>query len=99
MVVPAYDSLMNTTDSICADENLVRDAAYFLWLNHGCPCGRDLEFWNLAKQELAEARKAPTSVSSELMEPAAMTALNARAVVGKNGATRVKRRKAAASDI
>ena len=34
-------------------ENVVRTAAYYIWEREGCPYGRELEHWNLAKAELA----------------------------------------------
>jgi hypothetical protein len=34
-------------------ESVVRTAAYYIWEREGCPYGRQLEHWNLAKAELA----------------------------------------------
>ena len=34
-------------------ESVVRTAAYYIWEREGCPDGRELEHWNLAKAELA----------------------------------------------
>lgn len=47
-------------------EGQVRQRAYFLWLEQGCPEGEDLAFWYAAQQELleeqeAEARHKPAS--------------------------------------
>ncbi len=35
------------------NENDIRVAAYFNWLNSGCQNGNDLQNWNLALQQLA----------------------------------------------
>jgi hypothetical protein len=42
-------------------EEWIRERAYHLWLNRGCPAGEDLQDWFAAKAEL-EAR--PASVTS-----------------------------------
>ena len=34
-------------------ESVVRTAAYYIWEREGCPDGRELEHWNLAKAQLA----------------------------------------------
>ena len=36
-------------------ENVVRDRARDLWEQHGCPQGRDDEFWLRAERELVES--------------------------------------------
>jgi len=38
-------------------EDQVRQRAYFLWLEQGCPEGEDLAFWYAAQQELLEERQ------------------------------------------
>ena len=35
------------------NENDIRVAAYFNWLNSGCQNGNDLQNWNLALQQIA----------------------------------------------
>lgn len=35
-----------------SNENAIREAAYFLWQNNGCPSGRDQEFWAMAVDQL-----------------------------------------------
>ena len=35
------------------NENAIREAAYFMWQNAGCPSGRDQEFWALAVEQLS----------------------------------------------
>ena len=34
------------------NENAIREAAYYLWQNNGCPAGRDQEFWAMAVEQL-----------------------------------------------
>lgn len=38
-------------------EDQVRQRAYFLWLEQGCPEGEDLAFWYAARQELLEEQQ------------------------------------------
>ena len=34
-----------------SNENAIREAAYFIWQNAGCPSGRDQEFWAMAVEQ------------------------------------------------
>lgn len=34
-------------------ENSIKEAAYYLWQNSGCPSGQDDYFWALATKELS----------------------------------------------
>ena len=34
------------------NENNIREAAYYNWMNAGCPCGQDEYFWNQAISQL-----------------------------------------------
>ncbi len=34
-----------------SNENAIREAAYYIWQNAGCPSGRDQEFWALAVEQ------------------------------------------------
>jgi hypothetical protein len=36
-------------------EERIRERAYFLWIERGCPQGEDLEHWFMAKQQLQTA--------------------------------------------
>jgi hypothetical protein len=42
---------MQTTDSTNHD---IATAAYYQWVNAGCPAGRDQEFWLKAETELKQ---------------------------------------------
>lgn len=35
------------------NENYIREAAYYLWQNAGCPNGQDEKFWSLAVEQLS----------------------------------------------
>jgi len=37
------------------DENAIRERSYFIWVEEGCPEGRDLAHWLQAKAELEAA--------------------------------------------
>lgn len=46
------------------NENYVREAAYYLWQNAGCPSGQDEKFWSMALEQLgACSQKSSTSKS------------------------------------
>ncbi len=37
--------------SNCYNENYIKEAAYYLWQNAGCPSGQDDKFWSLAVEQ------------------------------------------------
>ena len=39
------------------NENYIREAAYFLWQNAGCPSGQDEKFWSMAVEQLSSCSK------------------------------------------
>jgi Protein of unknown function (DUF2934) len=39
------------------DEHLIRKRAWEIWEEHGCPSGRDKEFWFQAEREFREAEE------------------------------------------
>lgn len=45
-----------------SNENAIREAAYFLWQNNGCPSGRDQEFWAMAVDQLNSKSSCKSSV-------------------------------------
>ena len=47
------------------NENAIREAAYYIWKNNGCPSGTSLQDWNLAIKQLSSANK-----SSSLLKTA-----------------------------
>ena len=54
------------------NENAVREAAYFMWQNAGCPAGSDEYFWALAIEQLngkcskaCAAKKAPAKKAAK----------------------------------
>ena len=42
-------------------ETQIRDRAYALWEQAGCPEGQDKEFWAMAEQELADNQQTEDS--------------------------------------
>ena len=39
------------------NENAIREAAYYIWKNNGCPSGTSLQDWNLAIKQLSSSNK------------------------------------------
>lgn len=35
------------------NENYIKEAAYYLWQNAGCPSGQDEKFWSMAVEQFA----------------------------------------------
>ncbi len=48
------------------NENDIRIAAYYNWLNSGCQNGNDLQNWSLALQQLSSNASAKKTVSKIL---------------------------------
>jgi len=46
------------------NENAIREAAYYIWQNAGCPSGKDEQFWAMAIEQLSST-KAPCKSSSK----------------------------------
>jgi len=57
-------------------ENRIREIAYFIWLEEGCPGGRDQEHWQRASDRVAmlEAAVKPLPKTAPLPKVAAKTA-------------------------
>ena len=47
------------------NENAIREAAYYIWQNSGCPSGRDEQFWSMAIEQLSATTKAPCKSSAK----------------------------------
>ena len=47
------------------NENSIREAAYYLWQNAGCPNGNDEYFWSQAVEQLNKCSKKSSSCSSK----------------------------------
>lgn len=39
------------------NENYIREAAYYLWQNAGCPNGQDDKFWSMALEQFSSCNK------------------------------------------
>ncbi|MBQ8677571.1 MAG: DUF2934 domain-containing protein [Alphaproteobacteria bacterium] len=45
------------------NENSIREAAYYLWQNAGCPNGNDEYFWTMAVEQLNSKSSSKKSTS------------------------------------
>ncbi len=39
------------------NEQAIREAAYYIWQNAGCPAGQDEYFWSMAVEQLSKCSK------------------------------------------
>ncbi len=46
------------------NENCIREAAYYLWQNAGCPMGQDEKFWSMAVEQMSSACKCGKKTTS-----------------------------------
>ncbi len=46
------------------NENAIREAAYYIWQNAGCPQGQDEYFWSMAVEQLSNNCKSSSCKSS-----------------------------------
>ena len=61
------------------NENAIREAAYYIWQNAGCPNGKDQEFWSMAVEQLngcskSSAKKSTSSSSKKSTSATCKTA-------------------------
>ncbi|MBQ8436221.1 MAG: DUF2934 domain-containing protein [Alphaproteobacteria bacterium] len=47
------------------NENAIREAAYYIWQNAGCPNGQEAQHWALAVEQLSSCTCKKTSSSSK----------------------------------
>lgn len=65
-------------------EHRIREIAYFIWLEEGCPHGRDQDHWERARDRLALLEAAPKPAAKAQAKPAkAKAAPAARKPAGK----------------
>ncbi|MBQ7303567.1 MAG: DUF2934 domain-containing protein [Alphaproteobacteria bacterium] len=46
------------------NENYIKEAAYYLWQNAGCPNGQDEKFWSMALEQYANCSCSTTAKKS-----------------------------------
>ena len=46
------------------NENYIKEAAYYLWQNAGCPSGQDEKFWSMALEQYANCSCSTSSKKS-----------------------------------
>ena len=47
------------------NENAIREAAYYIWQNAGCPSGQDAQHWAMAVEQLSSCSCKKSSSSSK----------------------------------
>lgn len=50
--------------SINMNEKYIKEAAYYLWQNAGCPSGQDEKFWSMAVEQLSSCSKSNSKKSA-----------------------------------
>jgi len=66
------------------NENAIREAAYYIWKNNGCPANTSVQDWNLAIQQLS----ATSNKSSSLLKNAS-SLLKTTASKSKTSASKI----------
>ena len=46
------------------NEQAIREAAYYIWKNAGCPSGQDEYFWSMAVEQLSKCSKSSCAKKS-----------------------------------
>lgn len=60
-------------------EDKIREIAYLIWMEEGCPSGRDVDHWLKACDRVAIAEAVPADVPAKTAKPAKPTKVKAAA--------------------
>ncbi len=52
------------------NEQAIREAAYYIWQNAGCPNGQDEYFWSMAVEQLSKCCKKSSCAKKSVSKPA-----------------------------
>ncbi len=55
------------------NENYIREAAYYLWQNAGCPMGQDEKFWSMAVEQYTSCNGSKSSCKKSTPAKKTMT--------------------------
>ena len=64
-------------------ESSIREAAYFLWQNAGCPCGQEDYFWAMAMKQFNNCSCKKSTTSSSAKKAKSSVASSKKATVKK----------------
>ena len=72
------------------NENAIKEAAYYIWQNAGCPQGQDEVFWSMAIEQLSSQKpatcKKSASAKSSTCKSASCKSTTAKKTVAKKAA-------------
>jgi hypothetical protein len=70
-----HDKIAPEEEKMTDKKEYIQTAAYYIWLDEGCPDGRDIEIWNEAARRYELAHMRPVCTKKECKEPAARSAV------------------------
>ncbi len=73
------------------NENYIREAAYYLWQNAGCPMGQDEKFWSMAVEQYSSCNGSKGSCKKST--PAKKTTATKTMTTSKTSSKRTTSRK------
>ena len=72
------------------NENCIREAAYYLWQNAGCPSGQDEKFWSMAVEQLSSCSK--SSKKSSCKKTCASSSSSSKKTASKSTSKKKKKK-------
>ena len=72
------------------NENYIREAAYYLWQNAGCPMGQDEKFWSMAVEQISSCKCSKSSCSKSSSTSKKSTATKSASSAKKATASKSK---------
>ena len=65
------------------NEQAIREAAYYIWQNAGCPSGQDEYFWSMAVEQLSKKNNCKVSCAKKSSSSAKKTTSAAKKSTSK----------------
>ncbi len=72
------------------NEQAIREAAYYIWQNAGCPNGQDEQFWSMAVEQLSKSSCAKKSTSKSASKSASKSCTTKKASCAKSSSKKSK---------
>ena len=73
------------------NENYIKEAAYYLWQNAGCPSGQDEKFWSMALEQYSSYSCSSTSKKSCCKKSCSSSSSSSKKTTSKSTKTSSKK--------